>query len=534
MTSAPRSLVERSDEGVKVTVGAGASAGGWTMALTPQDRALDLSAVLPPAVESACQTAVTALEFDGLFGTPGRRLSFAFLSVEGERLFSASTTLTSTPTPWRVELGAMGRAARVAFTLEDAEPRDFVRLRALRFGVMMPAVTPALRYFIWTYGLLLANWDQATGLVQDKASVRPGMFDAVQATGGLAAASAVAFQLGVIAKSDAVRIVRTIGSTLRERLPRFHGLWPHWVRVRGGGDLAIVDGTEWSSIDTVIAAVGLLAAEQALDLDTSDTEAFLGAIDWDDLATASGLSMGYAPNHKPLGGRWDSFGGEFWLMALAHAGATGRLPAIAYPTPPTANGSGFIDELAWNFTRMPQMPDAFGNDWVDYAREASRAQRDYFGTMYPNSCLAREALFGLSAAEAPTGDRYLAFGVGGRSSSTLDGFGYYGTPVVAPHYAAMAASILPEDAAQMWSWLYGHGLMSPLTHVDSLMFRDDVGCDERSGVWTQLKGSWDLTLETLGWGRAAARERGETPILWMSTDHNRLLRRGYAVLVPAP
>ena len=56
----------------------------------------------------------------------------------------------------------------------------------------------------------------------------------------------------------------------------------------------IVWGTEWSSIDTVIAAIGLLTAQQALGLDTSGTEALLREIDWADLTKPDGMiSMGY-------------------------------------------------------------------------------------------------------------------------------------------------------------------------------------------------------------------------------------------------
>ncbi|MBK8011221.1 MAG: hypothetical protein IPK13_07710 [Deltaproteobacteria bacterium] len=245
--------------------------------------------------------------------------------------------------------------------------------------------------------------------------------------------------------------------------------------------------------------------------------------------------MGYGPDRRPLVGRWDVFVGESWLMALAYAAATGQLPVMNHPNPPTDNGSGFIDELAWLLVRMPEQPDVFGNDWPDYVRRAALAQRSYLDARYPGACLTRAALFGLSAAEAPTGDRYVAFGVGGASTPTLDGFSAYGTPVVAPHYAAMVATTLPKDTQRMWSWLEEHGLMSPLSHVDSLMFPDNQRCDEHGAVWTQLKGSWNLTLETLGWGRAAALERNETPILWTSTERNRFLDRGYRLLTsPIP
>jgi hypothetical protein len=45
--------------------------------------------------------------------------------------------------------------------------------------------------------MLLDNWNPDTGLVRDKAQDASGEFDALQATGSLAAATAMAFQHGV-------------------------------------------------------------------------------------------------------------------------------------------------------------------------------------------------------------------------------------------------------------------------------------------------------------------------------------------------
>src|SRR6185503_5297522 len=84
--------------------------------------------------------------------------------------------------------------------------------------------------FVWSYGMLLRNWNPTTGLVRDKAKDVSGEFDAIQATGSLAAATAIAEQLGVISHADAIQIVSKISTTLLLDLPRFHGLWPHFVK----------------------------------------------------------------------------------------------------------------------------------------------------------------------------------------------------------------------------------------------------------------------------------------------------------------
>ena len=197
--------------------------------------------------------------------------------------------------------------------------------------------------------MLLNNWNPATGLIRDKAKDASGEFDAIQSTGSLAAATAMAEQVGVIDHVNAVAIVNKIGDTMVNKLPRNHGLWPHWVRISSNGTFEIVPGTEWSSVDTVIAAIGLLDAQQALGLETSATEQMLREIEWNNLVSEKGISHGYTFENTLIPYAWDVFGGESWLVELAYASATGNLAPLAYPSAPTANGSGFIDELAWLF-----------------------------------------------------------------------------------------------------------------------------------------------------------------------------------------
>ena len=53
-----------------------------------------------------------------------------------------------------------------------------------------------------------------------------------------------------------------------------------------------------------------------------------------------------------LGNGWKDFGTESWLANLGYAAGTGRVAAMD-STPPTFNGSGFIDELAWLLVPAP-------------------------------------------------------------------------------------------------------------------------------------------------------------------------------------
>ncbi len=437
------------------------------------------------------------------------------------------------------DLPALGDINELLWVLDHASPGDYVVLESVSLTATTQITDTAIAAFVWSYGMLLNNWNPTTGLVRDKARDASGEFDAIQATGSLAAATAVAEQLGIVTHADAVRIVGTISDTLLLDLPRFHGLWPHWVKVSPVGEITIVPNTEWSSVDTVIAAIGLLAAQNGLGMDTSGTEQMLQAIDWDDLATAGGISHGYTYAGDPIPYAWDVFGGESWLVELAYAGVTGQVVPIAHPSPPTANGSGFIDELAWLFVPPPSGQDYWGTDWTSYRLEATDSQVSYHLTHHPESCVSQLGLFGLSAAEVadpslvPQASIYQAFGVGGRFAPANDGAASLGAPVVVPHYAAMTASLHPQKTVDIWDWLIDRGHFTPLNNVESLMFSGDSDCDPTAMVWNHLKGSWNLSLQTLGWGRYLAEREGQVPILWQATTANPLLSRGYLLLVPS-
>ncbi|MCP5099540.1 MAG: hypothetical protein GY943_28635, partial [Chloroflexi bacterium] len=328
---------------------------------------------------------------------------------------------------------------------------------------------------------------------------------AIQATGSLAAATAIAEQLGIVSRANAIQIVNKISDTLLNELPRYHGLLPHWVKISPEGKFNIVNGTEWSSVDTTIAAMGLLGAKSSLALDTSDVEHMLQIIDWHDLKTVDGISHGYDNGGNRLASAWNVFGGESWLVELVYAGATGQVSSIPFTLPPTANGSGFIDEMAWLFVSPPPELDYWEADWKSYRLTAANDQISYYVTNYPESCLNQFGLFGLSASEIPyaemanNGGVYQAFGIGGQFSAPNDGSAM-GEPVVVPHYAAMIASIRPKEAIAMWEWLIQNEYFSPLNNVESLAFLSNQICEPAAATWNHLKGSWNLSLQTLGWG----------------------------------
>jgi len=166
-------------------------------------------------------------------------------------------------------------------------------------------------------------------------------------------------------------------------------------------------------------------------------------------------------------------------------------------------------------------------EWGKYRQQAVAAQLAY---SQAHPCYGPLGLFGLSAAEVPDPSLvalesiYQAFGVGGEIPPN-DGTALLGHAVVAPHYIGMVASLVPDQAANAWSWLEEQGLFIPLNNVESLMFVDEPGCEHI--VWNDLKGSWNLSLQTLGWGRLLV---GTEHPLYNAARENDLLSQGYQVM----
>jgi hypothetical protein len=148
----------------------------------------------------------------------------------------------------------------------------------------------------------------------------------------------------------------------------------------------------------------------------------------------------------------------------------------------------------------------------------------------PHPCYASD-LFGLSAAEVPdpsaviTATIYQPFGVGGEIPAN-DGTALLGHAVLTPHYPGMVSVLRSQEAILFWTWLEGQSLLTPLNNVESLMFVDDPAC--HTIVWNSLKGSWNLGLQTLGWGNYLLQD--DNP-LYQAVWSNDLLRYAYGLMV---
>ncbi len=216
---------------VTTTVSSGNSYGGiWESLSHPIRECLpiDFSAVLPPQILPAYQSQITGITAVITDGTPGRTFKLE-LKDRDELHWKKEIVLRGGRQVVSSDLPALGNINQLVWVLDDASVGDYVVLENVAFTVTTQITDTATAAFVWSYSMLLNNWNPTTGLVRDKAKDASGEFDAIQATGTLAAATAVAEQLGIVSHADAVQIVGKISDTLLLDLPRSHGLWPHWV-----------------------------------------------------------------------------------------------------------------------------------------------------------------------------------------------------------------------------------------------------------------------------------------------------------------
>lgn len=397
--------------------------------------------------------------------------------------------------------------------------------------------------FLYAYSHLGQCYDPVTDVVRDRSSWPAEELGAVGSIGLFALSLSVASHLAITTVEDAREIVERL-LELVGSLPTCHGLLPHFI-TSTGGSWEIVENTEWSSIDTVIALTSLILAAERFGVATADVEQMLRDIDWSDLAdTGAGhVAMGYAygPDGDHCGSRletnWEDFGSEELLIAWAYSATTGE----SVPCPNnhgsadsarTWDESGFNSELAALFLPLEGVSRC-GVSWADYRPEAMVRQSGYFwdSTEYPS--YREVGLFGVSASEVPEpcavaeDEVYGAWGIGG-GRGVDDGSELVGYPIVAPHYAAMVMDEFPESAEAMFAYLIEDagegGIFSSLNNVESLGFSSDGELR-----WSSLKGSWNLGMTTLGVGRALVRE-GEYPP-YLALAENELLQTGFTAIV---
>jgi hypothetical protein len=79
------------------------------------------------------------------------------------------------------DMPVLGNINEFVWVLDHASAGDYVVLASVSFTATTQITDTATAAFVWSYGMLLNNWDPATGLVRDKAKDANGEFDAIQA-----------------------------------------------------------------------------------------------------------------------------------------------------------------------------------------------------------------------------------------------------------------------------------------------------------------------------------------------------------------
>jgi hypothetical protein len=376
--------------------------------------------------------------------------------------------------------------------LDHARSGDLVEIDDVDLQVALPDAPPATRAILLSLGALLENWNETTGMVDDRSNFPTGVFENVSATAKLAKLLAMGIQMAVIEPIAGRQAIDKIAATLLTAVPRgpagLNVLWPHFTH--GGGAFRDAN-SEWASGDTAYAVADLAVALQMIGDPQGRLPAlmtFIQTIDWPALLAGGYYRHGYTATGVLSPDGWAGFGAETWgvnLVALAGGG-----PLAAMMAPPTDNGSGFIIHAAYPVPLVGT--DRYGNTWRSLRLEEITRQLGWYRTApHTNPHLVALDFFGLSAAEAPSATEYAAYGIGGRTVAPNDG----GAAVVTPHYGGMIAALAPDAARSMLESLETNGFLTPLNSADAMAI-DPVG-GARTVNW--LKGSWNLALYCEGW-----------------------------------
>jgi hypothetical protein len=347
-----------------VTVNSGWG-GVWTALLhnAATNDSLNPSQLLGPYIRNQYQPNITGVEVDITSGSGNFKIE---LKDKNDNLIGLKTfSLGGGKKTLQFIVSPTKNIAKLNWIVDGA---GHAVVDEVRFLVESPNYTVAEAVFLFTYGHLSQCYDANSGLVRDRARWPVQDFAAVQTIGTFALATAITWDLGYVSESTARTIIQKTKATILD-LPRHaKGLFPHYLK---NGN--IVENTEWSSMDTIITLIAEILACQALGEDTSQLEALLQAIDWNDLTDngAHSIGMGYAYNGQKLSSYWDTFGSEALLIAIAYSAATedNTVKLDLYSSSPTWDGSGFNDEMAALF--FPTLgTDIWGNNWTQYRQEA--------------------------------------------------------------------------------------------------------------------------------------------------------------------
>lgn len=500
---------------------------------------LNFKAIFGPYIKPAFQGEITEAEIvvsnvNSPLNNANFELRLELKDVNDRKVFEKSWTnliQTGYPKSYTVELDAskIGDVQLMLWVIDKAQVGDSLSIDRIRLKARVPNLPSEEQAFCWTYSWLMANYDPQTGMVQDRSNFGLGDFENVPATAKTAKVTGYAYKKGYVIYEDAKAIITKIADTLINVVPRgpegVNTIWPHFTM---NGGKQIVFNTEWASGDTIYATLDMIAALQMLGDPQNQISHFLDflqGINWTALLLEDGsISHGYRYEGNLLPYSWKGFGMETIGVNWAYTAATGKVPIMV--PPPSDNGAGFIDNA--QYPMVFSGIDRWGNDWDTYRCYQADKQIGWYSTQdHYNKYLCDAGLFGLSAAENPEGNSYVAYGVGGRYTGPEDGNG----EVIALHYSAMIVDIGPTEAKHVWDilrdrnaeFLQDRVVISPLNNLESMRV------DKNTGKCTvnHLKGSWNLALQAEGWALTNSDVRND---LKVAIKNNAFLKKGYILI----
>ena len=430
---------------------------------------------------------------------------------------------------------ALRKVHQLAWVIDKAALGDSVTLDRIRMHTSVPELPTGEQAFLWGYSWLMSNYDEQTGMVQDRSNFRRGDRENVTATAKAAKLTYIAFLKGFVSLETAREVIGKIAETLLQLPvgpPGVNYLWPHFTSTDDGSQVIATD-SEWASGDTAFAVLDMIVALELLgdpEYPPSDFEQLLTSVDWAALRQGPFIGHGYYWDGGLIPHSWSGFGMETAGVSWALASVTGT-PGAMRP-PPTDDGSGFNDNASYPVSLSGS--DWLGNSWGLHREEAAAKQTSWFCSAESyNPCLCGSSLYGLSAAEVPDlpgtpsiKPDYVAYGTGG-VSPPRDGDG----EVIVLHYIPMIADIRPGVAERAWEtllsgpdWLEGRTVLSPLNNLESMR----VPCDTTPPSVNPLRGSWNVALMTEGWAMADRRVASQ---VMRGIRNNPFLERGYRAVV---
>jgi len=493
--------------------------GVWTSLIhqVSSSSSIDPNKILGEYVQNSYQARITGVRIDLINGSG--KLKVEIKDSSNNNVVPSSTfNLTGGAQTITMPLSLSGNIKKLNWLVDGTGKATVDKIW---FEIQTPKYANlAEMAFLFSFASLSQCYDPASGLVRDRARWPVQHRAAAQSIGSFALIAAIAADLGYINQATALAIVSKTKAAILKLPKNSHQLNPHFIRYG-----QIEPGSEWSTIDTAICLITSILACEYVGIDTTGLEARLMAIDWADLSDnhTRSISWGYKENNEKISARIDVFGSESLISALAYASSTGKIAKIeAYDAyPPTFDGSGFNDEMA-SLLFPPPSRDAWGNDWIEYRKNAYLKQVRYLR--------GKSSYLGLSACEFPhpwevPGDKvYQAFGVGGHNNDPNDGSDIVGYTVIAPHYSAMLASSHINDFKKVFGFLVSRGIFSPLNNVESYGIMNN-----NILKFNELKSSWNLSLQALGISKYLSGEKNFLPFKLIAK--NNFLNTGYRRIV---